>query len=70
MVVSLARLAGGHVPPQEGWWLGNGLALSKNELLTSEWPTKDPPRSVFHVDHESGIYFAVNPTEKFEKSEK
>ena len=60
--VLLARLAGAHVPPQEGWWLVNGLALSKKELLTSEWPAKDPPRSVFDVDHESGIYFNANPT--------
>ena len=34
--VLLARLAGAHVPPQEGWWLENGLALSRNALLTSE----------------------------------
>ena len=67
MAVSLARLAGAHVPPQEGWWLGNGLALSKNALLTSEWPSKDPPRSVFDVDHESGIHFDVSPMERDQK---
>ena len=43
-------------------WLGNGPPLSKKALLTSDWPTKDPSRSIFGVDHESGIYFDVKPT--------
>ena len=49
-------------------WLGNGPPLSKKALLTSDWPTKDPSRSIFGVDHESGIYFDVKPTGKHEKA--
>ena len=49
-------------------WLGNGPPLSKKALLASDWPTKDPSRSIFGVDHESGIYFDVKPTGKHEKA--
>ena len=53
-----------------GGWLVSGLPRSKHALLTPGWSTKDPPRTVFDVDHESAIHFDVRPMEKDEKLRK
>ena len=53
-----------------GGWLVNGLPRSKHALLASGWSTKDPPSTIFDVDHEPAIHFDVRPMEKDEISRK